>query len=97
MYDLPETATLYASDRHGIYIPQYFAESINREMLSGVSDNDLEQLALGPDSCDYYWDIWHDVACNAIVTDSKGTTYSLYQDGDLWFVPTDWEPEQEEA
>ena len=92
MYDLPDNAILYASDRHGIYIPQYFAESVNRDRLSGVPDSDLDALALGPDSCDYYWDIWHDVECNAIVTDSDGTTFSLYQDGDLWLVPTDWTP-----
>ena len=95
MHDLPETAVLFASDRHGVYIPQYFAESINRDMLSGVTDSDLDALALGPDSCGHYWDIWNDVECSAIVTDNDGTTFSLYQDGDLWLVPTDWIPEDD--
>ena len=95
MYDLPETAVLFASDRHGVYIPQYFAESVNRDMLTGVLDSDLDALAQGPDSCEYYWDIWNDVECNAILTDSNGNTFSLSQDGDLWLVPADWEPEDD--
>lgn len=94
MYDLPETAILYASDRHGIYIPQYFAESIKRECVSGVALSDLDALALGPDDCEYYWDIWNDAESNAIVTDSEGNQFYLYQDGDLWLVPVDHEIEE---
>ena len=90
MYDLPETAILYASDRHGIYIPQYFAESVNRGNLSGVSDEDMAILLAGPDQ-EYYWDAWCDVCDHATLTDSNGVTYCLYQDGDLWLVPTDFQ------
>jgi len=95
MYELPETAILYASDRHGIYIPQYFAESVDRDKLSGVSDEDMDILLAGPDH-EHYWDTWDVVEQNAILTDSDGTTYGLYQDGDLWLVPTDFQFDEEE-
>ena len=90
MHDLPESAILYASDRHGIYIPQYFAESIEPECLSGVSNEDLAILLVGPDH-EFYWDAWADVCDNAVLMDSNGVTYYIWQDGDLWFVPTDHE------
>lgn len=104
MYDLPETAILYASDSYGVYIPQNFAESINRESISGIDLADLDALALGPDdstdehwpSAESYWDIWGDVESNAILTDSEGNQFRLYQDGDLWLVPIDWQPTEEE-
>jgi len=88
MFNLPDTAILFASDRHGIYIPQYFAESVDRTKLSGVSDGDMEILMAGPDH-EQYWDAWNDVEQSAILTDDNGVTYSMYQDGDLWLVPTD--------
>lgn len=94
MYDLPETAILYASDRHGVYIPQIFAETIKRDCVSGVDPSDLDSLALGPDECEYYWDIWNEVESNAVITDSNGNQFSLYQDGDLWLVPTNHEFEE---
>ena len=55
MHELPESAILYASDRHGVYIA------------------------------------WADICDNAVLTDSDGVTYYLWQDGDLWLVPTDHE------
>jgi len=88
MHDLPETAILFASDRHGIYIPQYFAESVDRSKLSGVSEDDMEILMAGPEH-DHYWDAWQDVTDSAILTDSTGETFYMYQDGDLWLIPTD--------
>ena len=88
MLNLPDTAIHFASDRHGIYIPQYFAESVHRAKLSGVSDGDMDILLSGPDH-EHYWDAWHDVEQSAILTDDNGVTYCMYQDGDLWLVPTD--------
>ena len=90
MYNLPETAILYASDRHGIYIPQYFSESIKPECLSGVSGEDMAILLAGPDH-ESYWDAWADVCDHAVLTDSNGVTFYLWQDGDLWLVPSDHE------
>ena len=93
MYNLPETAILYASDRHGIYIPQYFSESIKPECLSGVSGEDMAILLAGPDH-ESYWDAWADVCDHAVLTDSNGVTFHLWQDGDLWLVPSDFEFEE---
>jgi hypothetical protein len=94
MFDLPESAIFYADSARGVYIPQYFAESIKRECVTGIDLADLDQLAQGPDSCEWYWDIWNDVESRALVTDTEsGTVYRLYQDGDLWLVPADWTPE----
>ena len=94
MFDLPESAICYADSARGVFIPQFFAESINRECVTGIDLVDLDQLALGPESCEHYWDIWNDVESRAIVTDTKsGVVYRLYQDGDLWLVPADWTPE----
>ena len=90
MHNLPDTAIHFASDCHGICIPRYFAESVNRDKLSGVSDSDMDILLTGPDHHEY-WDAWNDVEQSAILTDSNGVTYCLYQDGDLWLVPTDYE------
>ena len=90
MYDLPETAILYASDRHGIYIPQYFSESIKPECISGVSDEDVAILLAGPNH-EHYWDAWDVVCNNATLTDSNGVTFYIWQDGDLWLIPTDFE------
>jgi len=92
MFELPHNAELYASDNRGIYIPQYFAESIQRECLGGVSNEDMQILLDGPEA-EYYWDAWDTVLDNAILTDKNGKRWSLYQDGDLWLVPEDWIPE----
>jgi len=92
MFDLPENAILYANDSHGVYIPQHFSESIDPRHLSGVTGEDMAILLAGPDH-EYYWDAWHDVESNAVLTDSDGIEWVLYQDGDLWLLPRDWTPE----
>lgn len=84
-----ENAILYADSSRGVYIPQYFAKSINRECVSGL-DNDpdaMEDVLKGPDLCHQYWEAWEYILDNAIVTDLFGTRYTLYQDGDLWLMP----------
>jgi len=85
-----ENAILYADSSHGVYIPQYFAESIRREYVSGVSESRWHNMTLDPygvDS-DLLWDSWTHVLDNATVTDPEtGIEYGLWQDGDLWLVP----------
>ena len=73
MCDLPKSAILFSDSARGVYIPQHFAESIRHDCISGVDADDLAQLALGPDSCEEYWDIWHDVESSAVVTDPAGS------------------------
>ena len=97
MYDLPENAICYADSARGIYIPQYFAESVNRYTISNWSSwiNDLDALCEGPDN-EFYWDIWDDILNRLTLTDSgSGIEYCLYQDGDLWLVPINWQPEED--
>ena len=98
-FNLPDNAILYADGARGVYIPQHFAESIKRECVEGVSTEDWDILMHDPngDDCpESYWDTWADVEQSAIVTDpSTGVAYRLYQDGDLWLVPVDWNPEGE--
>lgn len=83
---------IYADSARGIYIPQFFAESIKREYVTGVSDEDWQILEAGPDA-ELYWETWDDVLNNAVLTDRNNTTWTLYQDGDLFLVPDgfDWE------
>lgn len=71
---------LLFDSRHGVYIPQAFAESCAH--WSGLPE-DFQDLLLGPESEDY-WDIWTDVLNNATYTDSAGNVWHLWQDGDLW-------------
>jgi hypothetical protein len=92
MFDLPEAAILFADSSRGVYIPQFFAESIRRECVTGVDSGDWAILETGPDH-EQYWDAWNDVESRAIVTDSNGQEFCLYQDGDLWLVPIEWNPE----
>jgi len=102
MPELPQVPErqLYADSARGVYIPQHFAESVNRDMCD-APDYDLDQLVMGPDSCDHYWDIWTDVLDNTTLTDSDGQRWVLYQDGDLWLVPEDsyhvWESFQQDV
>jgi len=99
-YDLPDTAVLYADSARGVYIPRHFAESIKRENVTGVTQEQWDILMRDPngDDCpEWYWDTWCEVEHSAVVTDpSNGIAYRLYQDGDLWLIPVDWNPEEEE-
>lgn len=93
MFDLPENTICYADSARGIYIPQYFAESIRRDLVQNVTQEDWNILESGPDH-EHYWDAWNDVTSSAILTDDFGDTWTLYQDGDLWLVPANWTPEE---
>ena len=104
MFDLPESAILYADSERGVYIPQHFAESIVRETVSGISLESLDLLLIDPnadyqsesmrDKQDSYWDTWAYVLDNARVTcPSTGQVFYLWQDGDLWLVPEACQPE----
>lgn len=87
---------LFLDDHRGIYIPRDFAQSVKRECVSGISDEDYAILEQ-PDH-DAYWDVWADVCDHAIVTEAhdtlskdnpahRETKYRLHQDGALWLIP----------
>lgn len=84
-----ENAILYADSSRGVYIPQYFAESVKRECVTGIFGDDLQTLLDGPTlDNEWYWDAWNDTINAATVTDpDTGIEYGLWQDGDLWLVP----------
>lgn len=89
---------VYADSDRGIYIPQYFAESLNRnwiawnEMSQNQSDfiADFDRLLRGPDvDPDEYWEIWNAVEDNLVLRvpspySPNGVYARLYQDGDLF-------------
>lgn len=90
--DLGKAVLLFADSR-GVYIPKEFAETINREFVTGVSAEDYRILMAGPEHTDY-WDAWADVCDNATITDPKLGECKLYQDGDLWLVPVPVDTEE---
>jgi len=89
-------AELFADSARGVFIPQHFAESVNREMVFGVSDSDFADLMKGPES-KWYWETWESVLNNAILHSPKNGECYLFQDGDLWIVPKEQEQEEPET
>lgn len=82
---------LYLSDARGVYIPRDFATGTRRDCVAGVDDDTWTILESGPDH-EWYWEAWHDVMRDAIVTDpDTGTQYHVYQEGDCWLVPVGME------
>ena len=77
-------AELYANSALGIYIPQYFAETVKRDQILYVTEEDWKILEAGPDGpeCEFYLETW-DTVLNCAETRDGGV---LWQDGDLWIV-----------
>lgn len=83
-------AILYADSARGVYIPQFFAESIKRECVRSISFWAWDGLEIDPYSVDsdLLHECWTHVLDNAVVIDpDTGIEYGLWQDGDLWLVP----------
>lgn len=87
-------ADLYASDARGIFIPQYFAQSVHREYVRNVSDEEWEILEAGPEH-EHYWDAWADVTSGAQIEAPDGRKGFLWQDGDLWIVWGEDDPDHD--
>lgn len=81
---MTHSAICYADSRHGIYIPQFFAESINVEQWKHLDLEDMEILKSGPEH-ESYWDAWDFILNNAETVDGR----VLWQDGDLWIIDAD--------
>lgn len=81
-----DRAELFSNSARGIYIPQHFAESVKREMVQNITQEQWEILEKGPDSCDWYWDTWAEVLDNAVLNHPTLGECSLWQDGDLWII-----------
>ena len=88
MFDLPESAILFSDSAHGVYIPQHFAETVDWNAVDNWNEDQRDILLSGPDH-EMYWDVWTEILDGAYLSGG----YTLYQDGDLWLVPSDWTPE----
>jgi hypothetical protein len=75
---------IYADSARGIYIPQFFAETFDREAWKHIDPDDIDILRQGPDHSEY-WGAWESVLDNA---ETVGGAI-LYQDGDLFVVNLD--------
>lgn len=76
---------LFLSDSRGVYIPRDFAQCVERDKVTGVTDENYIILEAGPDH-EWYWEAWEEVLNDAVLTQSDGTVFRLEQDGDLWLV-----------
>jgi len=91
----PLEPELLVSSAAGIYVPQMFAEqylSAGTRNWEGISAEDRKILLAGPDH-EWYWETWDSVEGSAR-TKANGVTYYLYQDGDLWAVPENFDLEK---
>ena len=85
--ELPDNSILFLSDARGIYIPQNFAESVDRENVANVGDWAWTAIKAGPDD-ESYWDAWVEICDNAVVRTKDGkNAYAIWQDGDCWLIP----------
>jgi len=84
--NLLENALLLFDGNRGVYVPQHFAEEMNREFISGVTSEQWAILESGPDH-EWYWEAWDEVTNNAVLHDPDHDDMYLWQDGDLWAVP----------
>lgn len=81
------------SDRAGVYLPQEFAETYQSSIVNfrEIDKGDWQTLLNGPDD-EWYWDAWNNIESTAILK-IYGKKYTLYQNGDLFAVPIDWNEE----
>ena len=92
---------LWLSDARGQYIPRDFAKSFadRAKHVAGVTDEQWAILESGPEggmdsddnASEWYWEVWGEVCDDAIVTDTNGDKFRIYQDGDCWLVPVNME------
>jgi hypothetical protein len=83
---------LLLSDSRGVYIPRDFADF--GAHWDGVTAEDLEILAVGPDH-EHYWDAWDAVLGAATYIDGNDNVWHLSQDGDLWAICPDLMTDEE--
>jgi hypothetical protein len=83
---------LLISDRHGVYIPQHFAQDFNLKAFGIAEDDaDIALLSCTKPEGEWYWEAW-DAVLDKAKTAEGGY---LYQDGDLWLVHPHLMDEQE--
>lgn len=96
---MTDAVILYSNSSHGVYIPQHFAQTINREYL--INDGAIPELdelldwlcEVEPDA-DFYIDEWNSVLDNVQVK-IDGHIYRLWHDCDLWLYCEELMTEEE--
>lgn len=78
---------LWLDESRGVYIPKAFADSFKDRdsCVTGVDADTWAILEAGPKH-EWYWEAWEDVCRDAVVTDTDGTRYTVWQDGTCWLV-----------
>lgn len=82
-------AKLLIIDDHGIYIPQIFC-SCYKPQLDTIPTDTLAVCLAGPNHPEY-WEAWEEVLELAIITLDDDKEYTIYQDGNLWAIPADYD------
>ena len=86
-FTFEDDAILMVDDHHGVYQAQYFAGCIRKDCVKGVTDDEWDQLAEGPDD-ENHWDLWSEIEANAVITEpTTGVEYIIYSNGPIWLVP----------
>lgn len=86
-YAEPPEPVLVLSDGHGVYIPQLWCSDLTEQEAAKLHLSwwDVQQCQAGPDA-EHYWDAWDSILRDCEMTDDRGVTWRLWQDGDLWEV-----------
>ena len=84
------------NDTHGIYIPQLWATDVTEADCAklNVDWDDVQTVQAGPDH-EWYWEAWASIEQSCEMTDDQGIKWTLYQNGDLWAIPSDYEMPEE--
>lgn len=78
---------LYADSARGVYIPEFFADSLDWERI--IPNEDVSEikaiLISGPDH-EHYWEAWEKMLDTTFKDSLTQKEYFLYHDGDLWLI-----------
>lgn len=87
-----ESSKLILDDNRGIYIPLNFVQDFDLEQFSGWEQDDIDTIQDGPDN-EQYWDAWDRILNNIYHVDQNGYKWILEQDGAVWMVCPELEPD----
>lgn len=80
---------LFCDSVSGVFIPQRFANEIDRQYVKGISSEYLDFLANAdlndPDDLENYWQVWDKVLQQCTI-EKDGDCWALFQDGYLWLL-----------
>jgi hypothetical protein len=87
-----DTLQLAVDSHHGIYIYQKFVEQYGTRILNPTEEQlqDIETLKKGPTEDEEYIWSWEGIE-GSTFTDDNGEEFSVYQNGDIWFIPVNME------